>query len=71
MSEEISFRDMLEELGGMEHAVTAHEASLLQALREMLEAEIEPRPIHIGKLRQIYQKYVGVERFDPDAQVDF
>jgi hypothetical protein len=71
LSEGISFRDMLEELSGMEHAVTSHEASLLQSMREMAEAEIEPRPIHIGKLKQIYQKYIGAERFDPDAQVDF
>ena len=67
----MSFRDMLEELDGMEHAVTSTEATFLQSMKEMVEAEIEPRPIHHGKLKQIYQKYVGIERFDPDAQADF
>jgi hypothetical protein len=62
---------MLDELAGMEHAVTALEASFLQSMMELLDQEVEPRPIHHGKLKQIYKKYVGVERFDPDAQADF
>jgi hypothetical protein len=62
---------MLEELDGMEHAVTSSEAAFLQSIKEMLEAELEPTAIHIARLKQVFEKYVHEERFDHDAQTDF
>jgi hypothetical protein len=59
-------REMLDELSSMEYAVTSDEATFLQDVKGVFDRELDPEPVQLVRLREIYGKYVG----DIEGEID-
>lgn len=64
-----NWKDMVTEIDGMSRDVTSWEANFLQSMRDLIDAELDPTPEQLLKLRQMYERYFpgGV---NVDAEID-